>query len=414
MESKINSDTNAEENGVEKIDYDIFSRESGKTEEERAESRRKNEKRNRLIKALFIAILILFAIIAAVLIYPILSSRHNPNRFAKAYIESVIDGDWKSVYDSSDFGSSPFVSYEAFEKFCNENPSGFALCDLPVIDYTVEADKKEDSVLYYSVHYITADGSGGVYYIELNKDSDGFWFYDEYSAVPTDSSICSATIYAPCSTVITVDGIEVEKTQTVTDKSTVQSGEVTFDEYRIDHIFEGEHVIKAVNPFCDEYTQTIGISKTQSRHYISLTVSEDCYGELLTIASNGIQALYSGALTNSADKSSIGLSPSFSNDKYSSLIYDIRQAAYCDSQYLTVSDISISNAKMTGEYKAPALSSGFDDAICVSFTFDYKYKITNSAENTSEERSDVGNASAYFTYENGKWLMSDITVYAYF
>lgn len=414
MDKNTNSEINNEENVIDEIDYDIFNRTPDRTQTERAENKKKSSKKSRIIKAIFIITAAAVLITAAVLICPLLSTKHNPDRFIRAYVESIIDKDWESVYKSSAFGSSPFVSYEAFEKFCSENPAGFALCDRPVSDFTIETDKKDGSAVYYSVHFVDTDGNVGVYYIELDKTKDGFWLYDKYSAVPSENSMCSATVYAPCSTVITVDGIELEKTQTVTDKSKLQSGEVTFDEYKIDHIFEGEHEIKAVNQYCDEYTETISISKTQSKHYIALTVSESCFDGLLNSAAQSVQALYNGALADNADKNSIGLSPSFPDSKLSSLVSDIRSAAYCDSRYLTISDISISNPSMAGEYEKTQLICGSDEAICIPFSFDYKYKITNSAEGTSEERSDSGHASAYFTYENGQWLISDITAYTYF
>ncbi len=420
MENKLENESKAPENEASegKFDYGLFSREPEKSQEERLEEREKSisagNKRSKIIKAVFITASAALLIAIFVLIFPLLSPKHNPNKFVESYIKSIINEDWQKVYGNSDFGTSPFVSYEAFESFCRENPEGFSLSNSPVLDFEVQADKKENGIIYYSIRYITEGGDGGVYYISVKQTKNGFWHYDRYTACITENGICGAVIYAPCETEITVDGISVSKTQTISAKSADENKTVYYNEYKIDHIFEGEHELKAVNASCEEYVQKISITKAENKIYVNMKLSESCFNSLADKASQSVQAIYSAALSDSADKNALGFSAFFSDESFSSLISDIQQSAFFGNGYITVSDITVSNPAVKNGFSDYVLNCSAGNDICLAFDFDYTYKISNSAESTEESRSDTGSASIYYTYENGEWRISDISLYAYF
>ena len=420
MDNKLENEEKAPENDAEEseFDYGLFGKKPEKSEEERLEEREQNinasKKRSNIIKAAFITAFAALLIAIFVFAFPLLSPKHNPNRFVDAYIKSIINGDLKKVYENSDFGSSPFVSYEAFERFCSENPEGFSLSASPVSDFEVQADKKENGVIYYSVRYITEGGDTGVYYISVKQTKNGFWLYDGYTACISKNGICSAVIFAPCATEITVDGISVSKAQTISAKSADEKKTVYYDEYRIDHIFEGEHELKAINASCEEYTQKISITNSENKIYVNMKLSEGGFNSLADKAPQSVQAIYSSALSDNADKNALGFSESFSDEGFSSLISDIQQSAFFGNSYISVSDITVSSIAVKNGFEDYELNCRASKDICLAFDFDYTYKISNSAESTEESRSDTGSASVYYTYENGEWRISDISLYAYF
>lgn len=60
--------------------------------------RSKRQKKLRIIIAVICAVLLLLIAAVAAAVYPILSTRHNPDRFIEAYVQCVTNKDWNTAY----------------------------------------------------------------------------------------------------------------------------------------------------------------------------------------------------------------------------------------------------------------------------------------------------------------------------
>lgn len=397
------------------FDFGAFEQTRTYASEEKNEKPNKNKKNGKIIKITAAIIFACIIIISVILIYPMLSAKHNPNKFAEKYISSIVEADWEYVYNHSSFGSSPFISYEAFETYCRENPQGISLGTAPILDYQIEIDKTEDNSIYYSVSYLTEDKTEGTYYINIIKTKDNFWKYDTFTAVPTENSICSATIYAPLGTTITLNGTKLESNSTVTSKSTQENKETAFSAFETGYLFEGSYELAAENPFCNSYSGTIEISRANNKHYLELSVSESCRNELFEKAKSSIETLYNGACANSIDTSELGLSSAFTEEKFLEVLKVAEASVLYTNDSVSVSDFSITDAKQKSDSGTETIiACNYDSVIETAISFDYKYTVTNKIDNASEERKDTGYAVVRFVYENSKWLIDDIAVRAYF
>lgn len=152
----------------------------------------KNKTHIALIAA--ITVIAIAVICAAVLIAPLLSSNHNPDKFADRFVKNLTQNDWENIYDDSQFYNSPVITKENFTKYCEKNENVSVLNGANISDYIVEKDKESDDCINYSVHYVTDTSEYGVYYLTVNKVEDKFWKYDTYKALLQGDSVCNIKI----------------------------------------------------------------------------------------------------------------------------------------------------------------------------------------------------------------------------
>ena len=146
-----------------RIDFEAFEAEKHRPEKAengtgKAIKRGGNKKKLRIIIAVICAVLLLLIAAVAAAIYPILSTRHNPDRFIEAYVQCVTSKDWNTAYRFLPSLDSPFITQEGFVQLMSESSAETLFAGGNVQSYVIEREKEKGNKIYYCIDYI--DGNG--------------------------------------------------------------------------------------------------------------------------------------------------------------------------------------------------------------------------------------------------------------
>lgn len=402
---------------MEEINLEIFEAEKHRERPvtDKKPDKQEKKKKRKLIITFVIVIAVLAISAAAVMIYPLLSSAHNPNRFVEKYVKDALNNDWMEVYSDMPYIDSPFISYEGFMDYINANPKENPLDNADPDSFIIEQESTENDLYYYSVDFLDKNQEWQTSYITVKKVKDRFWKYDKYKIIPNQDLICEAKIYAPNGAKIHIDGIEITNISEEKGLDPQTGKEISYSVFTSDYMFSGEHDITAEMAGCDSYENKINVSKENADIYLELRVSEDNYNNLCATAKSAVQAVYSSAVGEDADTGSLTFSSSFGENGFNTLVKETGEFVYASTDGISVSGIQITSTKMSSEYEPDIfVTYNESDEININFSFEYKYKISNNIENTSEEKYNTGYASVKFEYENSVWAIDNIAVRAFF
>ncbi len=397
-------------------------RPNAEQKEKKKQEKRKKEKRLNIAAGVIIA---LIAAAALVLAAPIFFAKYNPERLAKQYVEAVINKDYGSVYDKSegkrfaDFGRDEFVAA------CEANPELIKICSGEVKDFRVEkygAPDGDFQNMLVTCVCTSEDGAGEVaeqYIFPVQMINNGFWKYDEYAAVITFDIICRAKIYAPRQTTVSINGEQLADTACeVKTASAADGGSFTYLEYSVEPMLAGTYTVSAENSYCAPYEESIDINKLNSEIYIYLTLSDDGLQQLNDAAKSNLTTLIGKAAENSVDPASLPITESFAANGFEELSKNTEQELYAAVENISVSDFAIADISLTKELdKMPSLTSWNEPRVTLDLTFNYTYKLTNSAYTYSagtEDRNGTGYAIITYTFADGKWQIDDLALQAKF
>lgn len=386
----------------------------GETQKKAVRKHKNNNNKTRFALIAVITVIVIAVICAAVLVIPLLSSNHNPDKFADRFVKNLTQNDWENIYDDSQFYNSPVITKEHFTKYCEQNKQVTVLNGANISDYIVEKDKETDDCINYSIHYVTDTSEYGVYYLTVNKVEDKFWEYDTYKALLQGDSVCSIKIYAPSGTQVSINSANLTNAKEITERSASDSSNVYLNEYDI-VLLDDTYNIEAQNENCNNYSQSAEINKETEDYYIEMTLSESAYNALCSKGTEIVKTMYSQACSGALTPQSIEVSESFSGDDFNAVITDIQNSVYASDSVIEITDFQITGTSLKSSY-SDNTKIGYDSngKTKIIFTFDYKYTISNTADATSEQREDQGYANIEFIYQNSKWVVNDIACRAYF
>lgn len=383
------------------------------SKEGNSNKRSRSKKKPIIIASISIVVLIILAAII-VLAYPLLSSKHNPDKYIETYIECLSEKDWDKAYDFMPATDSPYITKENFKKFIEANSVDTLLSGASTMSFVIEQERTEDNKIYYSIDYIDSEGNWKTAHARIKMVKDGFWKYDEYRVIPSRKLICNADVYVPAGAKLFVDSIEVQNPESTTMTDSKTGNEIPVSVFTTDYMFSGEHEIKVLCDGFNDYIKKEKINTDNYIFYIPLTMSQDQYGKLYSRAQDDIKAVYNYACGGESGIDSSELSVAFAKDSVNSLYDEIKKSVYADNQYIDISEFAISEAKLKSQFGDIAVTCSSSAECYINFEFDYTYKITNNFDSTSEQRSDTGYASVKYIYENSKWVIDDIAVRAIF
>lgn len=383
------------------------------SKEGNSNKRSRSKKKPIIIASISIVVLIILAAII-VLAYPLLSSKHNPDKYIETYIECLSEKDWDKAYDFMPATDSPYITKENFKKFIEANSVDTLLSGASTMSFVIEQERTEDNKIYYSIDYIDSEGNWKTAHARIKMVKDGFWKYDEYRVIPSRKLICNADVYVPAGAKLFVDSIEVQNPESTTMTDSKTGNEIPVSVFTTDYMFSGEHEIKVQCDGFNDYIKKEKINTDNYIFYIPLTMSQDQYGKLYSRAQDDIKAVYNYACGGESGIDSSELSVAFAKDSVNSLYDEIKKSVYADNQYIDISEFAISEAKLKSQFGDIAVTCSSSAECYINFEFDYTYKITNNFDSTSEQRSDTGYASVKYIYENSKWVIDDIDVRAIF
>lgn len=383
-------------------------------ENKEEDNKRPSSKKKRLIAVIISVVLLILIAVTVLLVYPIVSSKHNPEKYIDAYIQCLSEKNWDEAYNFMPSIDSPYINKESFKQFIEANSVDTLFSGSKAGSYVIEKEYTDNKFTSYSIDYIDAEGNWKTVHARIEMVKDGFWKYDEYRVIPNRNLICNADIYVPAGAKVFVDSVEVQNSQSTTMTDSKTGKDIPVSVFTTDYMFSGEHEIKVQCEGFNDYIKTEKINKDSYIFYIPLTMSEDQYSKLYNRAQEAVNNLYNYACGGESGIDAAELSEKFSGDSVNALYDEIKNSVYDSNKYIDITDFSISQATLKSQFGDIAVSCSSSAECYINFEFDYKYKITNSFDSESENRTDTGSASVKYVYENSKWVIDDIAVRAVF
>lgn len=371
------------------------------------------EKVKKVNKKTKIVLASITGVLAAIIAFGCIgSSIYNPEKVAKKYFESYIEGDYYEMFDCMMVEDSEFMTEENFYNYMVEQ---YGYNDSEIIDYDIyessgygEYDDYSASSdtpfnkTYVISYMLKGESYSNTFTVNLAlADSGKLLFFDEYMVVADQYLVKNYTIYTVKDARVSIDGVDLEKSET--DISDYEDYYSNFDAYVIDSIFGSEHSLTIESDCFDTYTSEIYISSGYSDVYEDLTLSSATEDVLVQKCKDVFTAFSSAAQSGNSFPSDVA---KFTDD------------------YSYLSNIQESYDELCNEF-ATSSSSGYisvtpgdfyysdfeyDDGIFTirsEFSFDYTYRSYGwwSSDFTDSQSSDYGYVTLSLENIDGEWVV---------
>lgn len=359
-------------------------------------------------KSIVVGIIILFFLVSAITFVLVGKSLSSPERSAEQYFECVMDGDWENVYSQLELSDSELLSKKMFLAAKEDSELE------KVSSYTVGSVRnagKEDTKKVTIRYRSKGDSGRQKYEITLVRQEEKFlFFFNKWKVIPSDMLINNYTLTVPLGTTVSLDGV------TLADKEKVKEGNDLyseyFDTYQVDALFEGNHDIKVTADNMEDYEETVNLEKDEydSFYLTEMELKQDVVDQVATDAKDILKSILQAGVEKK-DFSSI--QDYFSTDnEIQSDMKSSYESFIDDLEYAEVSNLEVQDISATTE------SSYADGAAMVDVTLDFEYNYTYNdkdwwtGELTVTNDTKSNDATVYFKYEDGKWVITYLSFYS--
>lgn len=216
-------------------------------------------------------LLIFLMVLALVVGYLYFGYITSPKYIAKEYIESLIDKDYKKIYNSvSISGDTTFINEYYYIELLKENVEKNG----SIVDYEIEdviySDDRNTSIVSVKVIYETSSGTNEVS-MEINfskGEEKQYYIFDTWNMVNQDqigiSIIENYKIYVPSGSIVTFNDIKLEN------KYLENTDDEKTDIYKLPQVFEKEVDLKIVLPGDIEVSKKITPSKYYNEYRLAI------------------------------------------------------------------------------------------------------------------------------------------------
>lgn len=310
----------------------------------------------------------------------------SPNHLAVKYMESIAKLDFESYYDMLDLPNSEFLSKEKFVEKMKLNQQDKteiqsyrvlsedeiedkfeSLGKIPFIDWDDYIESESELTKVVIIEYVEKGKTEAEYLpIKFTKEKGTSWLFFPKWVIPVGDFIEeNYEVYALKGSKVTFDGIEL-KEQYLTNESKKEN----FDLYRLPAVFELPTTIKMVTSTGVELEEE---TTPNGNGYVpdELKLTEDTYQKFLTIAKDGIHAMFDSTIagTSFQDFSKDKKWSHYEDDYYTlEKIYENIKSSFTSSFY-TYKDVKIT--EITGENEVD-----FDDDGYFTLPLQIKYSYT--------------------------------------
>lgn len=321
-------------------------------------------------------------------------------KVAERYFIAVANDDWNQAYQMLELDESDFINEESYEKMVKEN-------QLPKITSYVVGNKKiisgKQLGTTVEIKYRSkGDSSDSTYTVSLNKQpKKRFLLFDDWM-VSTDSIISKdVCIRVPQGAKVQLDGNELPS-------SYITKKEDNLDTYVIPALFSGIHNVKAAMEGMEDDNGKFNTMNSGEYVVRSMQPSQETMDELIRIAGEDMQKVYSAALHGDSFSTIADLYTK--NKDYAGEIereYDsFLKSTQGDNNDIT-NTLRISNISAS----AVPYEWGSEPAVEVNLDFDYSVDFSYEDFWTGDMRQnsyDSSDSITYnFIYEDGEWLPSN-------
>lgn len=375
------------------------------------------------------AIIIAAVALAVVLFggFQLLKSMASPDKVAKGYFESIVNGNYEEAYSYLDVAKSEFITAENFANVMKEkngeaedNVLNFSVTeekpDRYYDYYSSSSDSRENALKkVYRVEY-TKQGEEETYsetIILLKQNSKKFLFFDDYKVAANNLVATDYEIRVPSGSQVYIndalvsDSYKVEK----------EDGYSYLDYYVIPAIFEGNYSLKVTGSYMKDFENSIYIDDYDDYTTVSrVELNDDTNAQLKAKAEEYIRSYVTNAIGGKEF------------DSLSGYYCENADISGAEKAYNKIAEKRFNSEKGTGVTEFNFASFEFicddeyvvDNKYCITceyeyaYTSYYKYWSDDEPEEYSPEEYEKKKTSIYFVLENGEWKISSGSVNMYF
>lgn len=370
-----------------------------------------NKKPMPLVTKIMIGEVIALAICAGVF-YTKIKEYTSPETVARTYFTAVMAGDKKAAYDMIEVEESEFVNEKYFgnvvEQIGCKNVSNYKVRDVEPKsdDYTTEVE------ITYHLKEDTTDYS---FYVKLDKAaSKKLFFFDDWKVNVGDYIQKDVLLSVNKDSKVCVDGTELDPKYLG-----ASSEEGENDTYTIPKMFNGAYEAVITNDIYTDCNMSLDVDEYGKSFYEGEEYSDDVsikpeiIDEIMKRSQEDFKVLWNGAVQQ-IDFANVTSSMQVAEDKeamaenYEELASHFIREEGTGLQQVQFDSFEVSVEPGGGgiDYEVPALYVRFTAPFtCVEVDRDWW-----TGELEEEDCSGDYSGSLYYTYQNGAWVLSEISI----
>ena len=379
----------------------------------------------------------LAVIIAVVSFFCIGNAMSNPKNVVNDFFDAVAKGNYEKAYSYIELNSDSFTTKERYAKWMKEE-SDFK--DTKVANYVInevtsdleslvsalgsDSSKLNTSALkYYIINYkLQSESSEDTLTVAVSKQADkNLLFFDTYKVI-LQNQFVDTPIQVTKGAKLFIDGEEVDKKYIVEkdDSDYSESYINRYDFYEIPSIIKGNHDVKITSDLYETVEKDAYFGNYSVSIYFS-EIKKEIKDNLQATSQKLVKSIYDSAIKGQTfdqlDKALFTTDETkLSNIKseYESILKSCKKQGYFGNYTTVLNEISFSNFS---EYSFSFDSSEVQVSDYQKYHYDYKYTTDyadpNTKDTTQTSSSDYGTIRVSYVYENNKWVVSSLYIYAY-
>lgn len=350
-------------------------------------------------------------IICAGIFYTKIKEYTSPETVARTYFTAIMAGDKEAAYDMIEVEESDFVNEKYFgnvvEQIGCKNISNYKVKNVETEsdDYTTEV------VITYHLKEDTTDYS---FYVKLDKSaSKKLFFFDDWNVNVGDYIQKGVTLNVIEDSKVNIDGTELGEKYIAA--SSKEFGNVT---YTIPKMFSGTYEAVITNDIYTDCNMSLVVNEYENSFYEgedsdTVSIKSEIIDEISKRSQDDFKVLWNGAVQQT-DFANLTNSMQMAEDReamaenYGELASYFKREDGTGLKQLQFDNFEVSVEPGGGgtDYEVPALYVRFTAPFtCVEVDKDWW-----TGELEDEDSSGDYTGSMYYTYQNGAWVLTEISI----
>lgn len=329
----------------------------------------------------------------------------KPQRIAENYFKAVMNADWETVYASSGFPDSEFLSKEQFLN-TNAGKKPLTLANYKSKTGTGSFGTEDSLTGTVSIeYYLDGEASPKSYDITLIRQKEkALLFFPKWEISPEEWIAEGFKLHVSKGAAATVDGMLLNESYIDREIRLLHNNDV----YRIPKLFVGTHHIKVELKNYEDWEEEYTVAGDQAEFYCSgMQFKESVKTELIEKAGDAVKSFYqAGMEEKSFDEIKNRFNPE--SGVQSDMKKRYRRFASSlapDSQGLGI--ISLNLTDFTGDAEAFTLDDGLGVEVMLDCDYYYTYSYEDFWYRKVKQKERNGSCTSYLTfiYQDNQWMI---------
>lgn len=350
-------------------------------------------------------------IVASVVTFYVIGNKlSNPEKVAEEYMQCQVDKDWDKMYDYLSVEESEFINKDLFLKSKAQDSDKKEISSFTVVGDSGKDNSSDDLEKSILVKYKSKNGSnsdGDI--LKLVKQEEKFLlFFDKWKVSSKNILNEDYKLSVPIGSTAYLDGIEL------TDQYKDETNKDDYnDKYKVSEVFSGGHTIKITSTIYEDYEEYKADGYFCSIDTEDLKLKQESKDATEEIAKKFLQTYYDSAIAlkkYDEVKSYYSSNEKVQKNEKSSYESFLKKVKPDEASDIGLKKVTISKVSAEAEK-----GNSYSGEVEVTVNYDYEYSGTRKnyfSEDVVDFSSDgvkSGTTHIYFTYEEGKWVIKDIS-----